>query len=632
VDWKPHVITRAKAKVLRDENIIAISHTTILHIFHRMQVTSRSLPMSNPDSQAEAQRNAEIVSSLLDPAYTAHLEGAEPDEAPRSSKSTQSSDRGREHESSLKLQGGDIHRDLYRIGARASPSPIQRAQTFSHPETSQSRHTLAGETVAEQRQPGGFRRQFLQKQQRSQSFTAIPRNFVSFLDTYGSVTYFLARDDDSDNAIEDEEDAEEQGISSAERAGEQDGERRPLLGRRKTSRAVKPGDATLTRTFFLLIKSFIGTGVLFLPKAFKNGGMLFSSITLVVVSLVSCLAFHLLLQCRTRYGGGYGEIAEAIGGKRMRSITLSSIALSQLGFVCAGIIFAAENVYAFLEAVVHGASPLSITALIGIQLLVLIPLAFIRNISKLGGAALLADVFILLGLGYIYYFDISTIAKDGVNQTVELFNPRDFTLTIGSAIFTFEGIGLILPIQQSMKQPEKFERLLYMVMLIVTIIFASIGILSYATFGDKTTVEIISNLPQDSKLVNAVQFLYSLAVLAGDPVQLFPAMRIVEDSLFGHRSGKRDPKTKWKKNVFRACIVCACGVVSALGAADLDKFVALIGSFACVPLVYIYPAFLHWKGIAENKWVKLGDIMLMSVGMVAMVYTTAVTLTRWSGS
>ncbi|KAE8441070.1 hypothetical protein EG329_005899 [Mollisiaceae sp. DMI_Dod_QoI] len=582
--------------------------------------------MSTDRDVEEERRQAEIVSRHLHPAYTAQFEGAEPDETPRSSSTTQSSNgEVQEQESSLKLQGGDIHRDLYRIRARASPSPIRRAQTFSHPE----RSSFGENEVADQRQPGGFRRQFVQRL-RSQSFSTAPRNFVSFLDQYGAFAYFLAGPESDEDAIEDEEDTEEQRILSEE---EQEGETRPLLGRRKTSRAAsKPGDATITRTFFLLIKSFIGTGVLFLPKAFKNGGLLFSSITLVTVSLVSCLAFHLLLRCRARYGGGYGDIAGAIGGKRMRSITLASIALSQLGFVCAGIIFAAENLHSFLEAVTKGVSPLTIKALIAIQVLVLVPLAFIRNISKLGGAALLADVFILLGLGYIYVFDISTLANEGINDTVKMFNPRDFTLTIGSAIFTFEGIGLILPIQSSMKEPHKFERLLYIVMLIITIIFASIGALSYATFGDKTTVEIISNFPQDSKLVNAVQFLYSLAVLAGDPVQLFPAMRIVEGSLFGHRSGKRDPTTKWKKNAFRTGIVCACGVVSALGASDLDKFVVLIGSFACVPLVYIYPAYLHFKGVAENKYVKVGDVLLMCVGLVAMVYTTAVTVTRWSGS
>jgi solute carrier family 36 (proton-coupled amino acid transporter) len=578
---------------------------------------------------AEDRRRAEIVSRHLDPAYTAQLEEASPPSPPRSSHITQTSQSSngsaQEHESSLKLQGGDIHRDLYKISERGRGSPIQRAQTFSHPQ----RPSLV-ETATEQREPGGFRRHYV-LQQRAQSYAApITRNFVAFLDLYGSFAGEDLADSDDENAIEDEEDEEEQRLLAGEG---QDGERRPLIGRRKTSRAAsRPGDASLTRTFFLLLKSFVGTGVLFLPKAFKNGGMLFSSIALVTVSAVSCVAFHLLLQCRARYGGGYGDIAEAVGGKKTRSIILASISLSQLGFVCAGIIFFAENVYSFLKAVLKAPSPLSIRALIGIQLFVLIPLAFIRNISKLGGAALLADVCIMLGLSYIYYFDISTIAHDGLNDTIRLFNPRDFTLTIGSAIFTFEGIGLILPIQSSMKQPQKFERLLFTVVLIITVVFLSVGALSYATFGDKTTVEIISNLPQDSKLVNAVQFLYSLAVLVGDPVQLFPAMRIIEGTLFGHRSGKRDTKTKWKKNAFRTGIVCLCGIISALGAADLDKFVALIGSFACVPLVYIYPPYLHWKGVAESKYSKLGDIALMCLGLVAMIYTTAVTIMRWSES
>ncbi|PBP28227.1 putative amino acid transporter [Diplocarpon rosae] len=566
-----------------------------------------------------AAEEAEIVSRHLDPAYTAHFDENTPAQPRGTGGETQ------EYESSLKLQGGDIHRDLYKISARASP--LQRAGTFSHP----PRPSTDG-AVDEQTRPGGFRRHFVQQRllKRSNSFTApITRNFVAFLDLYGSFAGEDLAESDDDNAIEDDE---EDRIPEA--GGGDEGERRPLLGRRRTTRAKAnmPGDASLTRTFFLLIKSFIGTGVLFLPKAFKNGGLLFSSITLVVISLVSCLAFHLLLRCRARYGGGYGDIAEAVGGKRMRSITLASIALSQLGFVCAGIIFSAENIYSFLEAVIKGASPLSITALIALQLLILVPLALIRNISKLGGAAILADVFILLGLGYIYYFDIFTIGKDGINNSVQLFNSRDFTLTIGSAIFTFEGIGLILPIQSSMKEPQKFETLLYTVMLIVTVVYTSIGALSYMTFGDATTVEIISNFPQGSKLVNAVQFLYSLAVLAGDPVQLFPAMRILEGTLFGHRSGKQNATTKWKKNAFRTALVCACGLVSILGATNLDKFVALIGSFACVPLVYIYPAYLHWKGIAEGRWSKLGDVVLMLVGLVAMVYTTSVTISRWSSS
>ena len=158
--------------------------------------------MSNPDHSPspEDRRRAEIISRHLDPAYTAHLESAEPSSPPRSSRTTQSSNASaRDQESSLKLQGGDVHRDLYKISARASPSPIQRAQTFSHPQ-----RPSTTETVATQRQPGAFRRNFVLRQ-RAQSFTApVTNNCVAFLDLYGSFAGEDLADSDDEDAIEDE--------------------------------------------------------------------------------------------------------------------------------------------------------------------------------------------------------------------------------------------------------------------------------------------------------------------------------------------------------------------------------------------------------------------------------------------
>ncbi|KAF2020529.1 hypothetical protein BU24DRAFT_416205 [Aaosphaeria arxii CBS 175.79] len=575
-------------------------------------------PNSGRDTTQDIQE-AKILSKHLDPSYHADFDGTLVAEE-NSGESSNSVDQATA-ESSLRLLGGDVHRDLYKINARSKRAKLhQRAATFSHPsDFVEPDHD--GPAVHEQLVPGGFRRQFLERQSRRVSYIAAPvtRNFVSFLDLYGSFAGEDLAETDDEDAIEDEED-------------EEAGERRPLLPRRRSTKRLRgQGDASNVKTFFTLLKAFIGTGIMFLPKAFKNGGILFSSITLLVVSIVTSLCFHLLLQCRSQYGGGYGELGEAIGGRRLRSLILISITISQIGFVCAGLIFTADNFFSFLAAVSKSSMPVSVNALIGIQLVALVPLSFIRNISKLGPAALLADVFILIGLTYIYWYDISAIiSMGGFNPTIELFNPRDFTLTVGSAIFTFEGIGLILPIQSSMKHPEHFRKLLFIVMVIITIIFTSVGFLCYGTFGDRVSVEIINNYPQSSKLVNAVQFLYALAVMVGEPVQLFPALRIIENKIFGHRSGKADTLTKWKKNLFRTSMVLVCGLISAVGATNLDKFVALIGSFACVPLVYIYPAYLHYKGVATNSAAKAGDIAMMVVGVVAMVYTTCITIARWA--
>ena len=103
--------------------------------------------------------------------------------------------------------------------------------------------------------------------------------------------------------------------------------------------------------------------------------------------------------------------------------------------------------------------------------------------------------------------------------------------------------------------------------------------MSYLTFGSDINTVVLKNLDSSSRLTQAVQFLYSLAILLSVPLQLFPAVRIMENGLFA-RSGKSDWNVKWQKNVFRFVVVIGSTIISWAGAKDLDKFVAFVGSFA----------------------------------------------------
>ena len=87
-----------------------------------------------------------------------------------------------------------------------------------------------------------------------------------------------------------------------------------------------------------------------------------------------------------------------------------------------------------------------------------------------------------------------------------------------------------------------------------------------------------------------MQFIYSLAILLSTPLQFFPAIEITSKAIFSRdKSGRGNPWVKWRKNVYRFFMVVLCAGIALVGADDLDKFVALVGSFACIPLVYIYP-------------------------------------------
>jgi len=110
-------------------------------------------------------------------------------------------------------------------------------------------------------------------------------------------------------------------------------------------------------------------------------------------------------------------------------------------------------------------------------------------------------------------------------------------------------------------------------------------------------------------------------------LQLFPAVRIMENLFFTKReSGKMSPLIKWQKNFFRACTVFVCYYVAWLGASDLDKFVSFVGSFACIPLCYVYPPLLHYKACARTRSAKIRDIALVVFGLAATVFTTVQTI------
>ena len=522
--------------------------------------------------------------------------------------------------SSLRLQGGDMTREVYRWTEDAE-SPTQGRRGKRSKSWHANRPEPENETldIASIRVPGGFRRNHLRRKAQDssseqpvqytntrtiadpeQEFTSQPgflaRNFIEFLTTYGHFAGEGLEDDDEDGYFGSEpwvtgEYTDDGGSDSDQEPGEGSALLTPGTPGRRKRRLKEPGTRgtnTPTGAALLLLKSFVGTGVLFLPKAYLNGGMLFSNVVLLGVAVLSYYCFILLVNTRLKVEGSFGDMGGILYGKWMRVLILSSVSLSQIGFVSAYIVFTSENLQAFVLAVSRCRSFIDIKLMVLMQLIIFLPLSLIRDISKLGITALIADAFIFLGLIYLGYFDISTLVENhGVSDIVN-FNPQTWTLFIGTAIFTFEGVGLIIPIQESMKQPSKFPPVLAGVMILITVIFISIGALSYAAFGSSTRTVVLLNLPQDNKFVNAVQLLYSLAILLSTPLQLFPAIRIMENALFT-RSGKYNRYIKWKKNVFRFFMVIVCALIAWGGAGDLDKFVSLVGSFACVPLIYVYP-------------------------------------------
>ena len=76
---------------------------------------------------------------------------------------------------------------------------------------------------------------------------------------------------------------------------------------------------------FTIFKGFVGSGVLYTPKNFINGGYVFSAITMIAALVLTLYCAKLLLDTRAKIGGSFSEIGEKTWGKTGK--TLVDVAL-----------------------------------------------------------------------------------------------------------------------------------------------------------------------------------------------------------------------------------------------------------------------------------------------------------------
>ncbi|KAI5952533.1 hypothetical protein KGF54_003400 [Candida jiufengensis] len=561
-------------------------------------------------------------------------------------------------EDSLKQQGGDITRRLYHqmenvgddhSGAISIRDPKRRARSssFSTYLEEQRRGSMASDINV----PGGFRREFIiqksiKKNEEPPNF--LSRNFMEFLSMYGHFAGEDFNDDEDEEKNDDEEDEEgtTTGDSNYEDVFDEESsllqnERRYLPKQLPKMKPQPKGAASIPKTFFLLFKALVGSGILFLPRAFYNGGLAFSMVTLSIFGLLTYFAYIVLIKSKQILKlTSFGELGYKTYGNPLKYCILISIILSQLGFVATYILFSAENMIAFIDGFLSTRPEwLNKANAVLVQCILLIPLTLIRNLTKLSVVSLISSVFIVIGLLIIFYFSGLKIYLDGLGPNIENFNSSSWTLLVGISVISFEAIGLILPIESSMAQPEKFPMVLAICMFIITTLFVAIGTIGYTAFGDKVKAIIILNLPHGNIAVQSILVLYSAAVFLSAPLQLFPAVKIGESVVFRHKrkngdgklyyhSGKNNPQVKWLKNGFRAiCVIIIC-ITAYFNADNIDGFASFNGNFCCAPLIFIYTPLIHLKASSKkiekstyDRILPIIDYVLIFVGIFTVIYS-----------
>jgi proton-coupled amino acid transporter len=283
--------------------------------------------------------------------------------------------------------------------------------------------------------------------------------------------------------------------------------------------------------FVTVIKGNIGIGILALPLAFNKAGYLVAAVLLILMGIITTHCMWLLVtsaQTLSKRLGvealEYGQVSELaflslhceqinLGlchisttslGKLCKLVVNFFLMLTQFGLSIVYFAFIAGSLQFVVSNTPYIKYDISVRIWIVIILVPFVLITYIRDLRTLSPFVAVANgcLFFVLSViivDAVYRFTTKQAAvnceQQNFNITVDPslamicgVNPwplslNDLFVFFGMAVFTFEGIGFILPVENKMAKPQHFKPVLIVGMSVITVTYFSVGLLGYLSYG-----------------------------------------------------------------------------------------------------------------------------------------------------
>uniref|UniRef100_A0A8D0GI15 Solute carrier family 36 member 1 n=1 Tax=Sphenodon punctatus TaxID=8508 RepID=A0A8D0GI15_SPHPU len=400
---------------------------------------------------------------------------------------------------------------------------------------------------------------------------------------------------------------------------------------------------TWIQTLIHLLKGNIGTGLLGLPLAVKNAGIVLGPISLLVMGVIAVHCMRILVKCAHHFCNklqkpfvDYGDAVmyglEASPSEWLRTHSIWGryivgffLILTKLGFCCVYFVFLADNLKQVISAAngttnncrSNETAVLTPTMDSRLYILSLLPflvlLVFIQNLKFLSIFSMLANLAMLGSLIMIYQYIVRGIPESGNLPFVAPW--KTYPLFFGTAIFAFEGIGVVSPdlrIWCILQLP--FVLVLGMGITLDRVHSLSplqIGRLGFNCIGSC----VICRFYQSVKLLYSIGIFFTYALQFYVPAEIIVPVAISQVS------------ERWAlltNMILRTCLVCVTCLLAIL-IPRLDIVISLVGSVSSSALALIIPPLLeittyYSEGMHPLTIAK--DILISVFGLVGFVVGT----------
>uniref|UniRef100_A0A1B6E7B9 Amino acid transporter transmembrane domain-containing protein n=3 Tax=Clastoptera arizonana TaxID=38151 RepID=A0A1B6E7B9_9HEMI len=395
-------------------------------------------------------------------------------------------------------------------------------------------------------------------------------------------------------------------------------------------------------TLVHLLKASLGTGILAMPMAFMNAGLGFGLVATFVIGYICtyCIQIwvkcgHILCQRKKIPTVGFSKIAELafLEGPEslkkyssMASVTINIALLTEmLGCCCAYNVFVAKSLKQVFEFYYEFNWDLRMYIIFLLPFLIILNL--IRSLKYLTPFSMISNILFMLGVTISYYYifdDLPPISERPMFSSIS-----NLPIFFGTTIFALEGVGVVMPLENNMKNPKHFTGcpgVLNVGMVILVTLYAVTGFFGYWKYGSKTEASITLNLPVDKLLGQVLKITVAIGIFLTYALLFYASMDIIWKNQ--QHKFKRPFLVEYAIRIFLILSTVAIAVLFP----NLGPFLSLIGAFSLSIVGLIFPAIMEilvfWQspGFGRYNWRIYKNITIAVFGIIGLLTGTMMSI------
>ncbi|KAL4439533.1 hypothetical protein ABPG74_003935 [Tetrahymena malaccensis] len=342
-----------------------------------------------------------------------------------------------------------------------------------------------------------------------------------------------------------------------------------------------------------IVKSGLGTGILFMPYGFMTCGVVLSTLFMIITGIICYYCWSILgriIRQKEAEGGNQGaykdltleRVAGLIFGDRIR-VLLEVITLIFIYGTCIGYTI-------FIQQ--------SISELISSEILIQVivfaiyfPLSLFKRIQNLGIFSYLALTSFIFTITVIIIKSCYQIQNSPpVDFVVKIFDIQTLPLYFGVFAFAYDINGVITEVHASMEDKTKFDIVLRRYLIFSCSLAILIGMLGCFAFGNETNAVIFKSLGSMNGLGDALSCLYSFSLVASILLYGFPIVNCLDGLINKYIMRKqKEDKVNIVFMIFTRCLFFLSISFFGIYIQQITNVFNILGCVFSVVLIFIVP-------------------------------------------